>query len=275
MVLTGNNNRPLVMGIVNVTPDSFSDGGRYDSTDRAIEHARALIHAGADIVDIGGESTRPGAAPVSAAQELDRVLPVIEALAKANSTLISIDTMKPAVAKAAMQAGAGMWNDVSALGFSDNSPKMAAQLGVPVVLMHMQGAPKTMQDKPHYDDVVAEVIAFLHTRIDIALGAGVAAKNIIIDPGIGFGKRLEDNLTLTGALAILAKQTDCAVLYGASRKRFIDMLNPGAPANQRLGGSLAAALYAANKGARILRVHDVFETVQALNVWHAIEREAP
>lgn len=274
MLLTRTNKRPLVMGIVNVTPDSFSDGGQHANAAHAIAHAQALIDAGADVLDIGGESTRPGAAPVLANEELDRVLPVIEALARSSTIPLSIDTMKPNVAQAAIRAGASWWNDVSALRFDQSAPAMAAELAVPIVLMHMQGEPGSMQDKPYYDDVTGEVIGFLRARIEAALAAGVLLENIMVDPGIGFGKRLEDNLALTRAVPQLARQTGCAVLYGASRKRFIEVLDSGAGANERLGGSLAAALYAAQLGANILRVHDVLETVQALKVWQAMAQEA-
>lgn len=263
--------RPLVMGIVNTTPDSFSDGGRYQRSTAARDHARALIAAGADIIDIGGESTRPGASSVSPQEEIDRVLPLIESLHNETDILISIDTMKPEVAAAAVRAGAGLWNDVSALRFDEEAPAVAAKLGVPVILMHMQGTPGTMQDKPHYDDVVAEVATFLLDRIKAARRAGLATDKIYIDPGIGFGKRLADNLALMRHLPALIKTCDAPLVFGASRKRFIERLTPGADTDQRLGGSLAAAMIAAQAGAAIVRVHDVFETVQALTVWRAIE----
>lgn len=258
------------MGIVNVTPDSFSDGGRYADAKNAVDHGLVLIEAGADCLDIGGESTRPGAQPVSAQQEMDRVLPVIEDLAAKTSLPLSIDTMKPDVARAAVTAGAGMWNDVSALRGAGDAPEVAAELGVPVVLMHMKGGPGTMQDAPRYDDVVSEVIAFLCARRDAALKAGVHKSNIIVDPGIGFGKRVQDNLALLAALPRIMAQTGCPVLVGASRKRFVEKLDPGAAPDARLGGSLAAMLWAAQTGASIVRVHDVRESAQALKIWRAI-----
>lgn len=259
------------MGIVNVTPDSFSDGGQYIARDAAITHARALIAQGADILDIGGESTRPGAKPVSEQDEMERVLPVVSALAN-DGAVVSIDTQKPQVAKAAVKAGAQIWNDVSALSYQPDSIKMAAALGCKVVLMHMRGTPQTMQAAPSYRNVVAEVLTYLKNRVAEALRAGVARENIIIDPGIGFGKRLEDNLDLLQNLDDF-HMLGYPVLLGASRKRFIGMLDKSSVDN-RLGGSLAAALWGASMGAQYIRVHDVAETAQALKVWHAIrERE--
>lgn len=269
------NPRPLVMGIVNVTPDSFSDGGHHATPDQAIAHARALIHDGADILDIGGESTRPGASPVSLQEEMDRVMPVIKGLCQNISIPISIDTRRPEIARAAIKAGAQIWNDVSALRASPASLQTAADLNVPVVLMHMRGEPGTMQDQPHYTDVVAEVIAFLRERVQAAITAGVQKENIIIDPGIGFGKRLQDNLALMQALGRIIEKTGQRLLFGASRKRFIEMLDPGASPDNRLGGSLASALWSAQAGTHMIRVHDVKETVQALRVWQAIKDAAP
>ena len=263
--------RPLVMGIVNVTPDSFSDGGQYNRASDAIAHARSLIEAGADILDVGGESTRPGAMPVSFQDELDRVMPVIEGLGQQTSIPISIDTMKPAVARAAIGAGAVLWNDVSALRGGDEAVQTAADLNVPIVLMHMQNRPGSMQAAPRYEDVVAEVIGFLKARVKEAIKAGVKPDNIIIDPGIGFGKTLDHNLALMKALPRIMSETGKPLLFGASRKRFIEWLCPDTPAEQRLGGSLASALLAAQAGAEIIRVHDVRQTVQALRVWRAIE----
>ncbi|MBA4800686.1 MAG: dihydropteroate synthase [Euryhalocaulis sp.] len=260
------------MGILNVTPDSFSDGGRYKARDAAMRQAMIMIDQGADIIDIGGESTRPGADSVSETEELDRVIPVIEALRAESATPVSIDTMKPAVARAAIGAGANIWNDVTALRFADDSPAAAAELGVPIVLMHMRGDPKTMQaDLAPYDDVVADVAAFLTGRAGAAEAAGVSRENIWLDPGIGFGKSLEDNLALTRGLRQVS-ELGLPVLYGASRKRFIALLDPAADsAADRLGGSVAAAIAAAEGGARVLRVHDVAETAQALKVWRAIK----
>ncbi|MCF6221488.1 MAG: dihydropteroate synthase [Robiginitomaculum sp.] len=260
-------NTAKIMGILNVTPDSFSDGGRYDGVEQAVAHAHAMVRAGADIIDIGGESTRPGADVVGRAEELARVIPVIEALAGIAAE-ISIDTRRPAVAQAAVQAGASIWNDVTALEFDDGSPDMAAKLGCKVVLMHMRGTPVTMQDNPHYRNVVAEVMAYLKTRMSVAIKAGVKRQNIILDPGIGFGKRLEDNLNLLQHLDdfhILGRP----ILLGASRKSFIGKID-GSTASERLGGSIASAIWGASMGASILRVHDVEETMQALKVWEAI-----
>ncbi len=259
-----------VMGIVNVTPDSFSDGGRYLGQDAALTHARRLIADGADILDIGGESTRPGAQPVDEAEEIARTVPLIAAIRGESAIPISIDTMKPAVARAAVAAGATIWNDVAALRFSPDAPAAAAELGCEVVLMHMRGEPRTMQDAPAYDDVVAEVEAFLLTRAAVAEAAGVARGKIWLDPGIGFGKTLDHNLALLAALPRLCGH-GYRVLLGASRKRFIAALDPLAGgAGDRLGGSLAAALHGARAGVAAVRVHDVRETVQALAVQAAI-----
>ncbi len=264
--------RPLVMGVVNVTPDSFSDGGRFLGPEAALSQARALIAAGADIIDIGGESTRPGAEPVSAAEEIERVAPVIEALVRETGARLSIDTMKPAVARAAVAAGAAMWNDVSALRYAGDSLATAAALGCEVVLMHMLGEPRTMQADPRYDDVVAEVETFLLQRAEAAMAAGVARDRIWLDPGIGFGKTKAHNLTLIAGLDRFVG-LGSPVLFGASRKSFLGRIDETAgAADDRLGGSLAAALAAARAGVRAVRVHDVRETVQALAVQAAIER---
>ena len=263
--------RPMVMGVVNVTPDSFSDGGRFFDRETAIEHARRLIAEGADILDIGGESTRPGAASVSAEEEIDRVVPVIEAIRTESAAPLSIDTMKPEVARAARAAGATAWNDVTALGWAEDSMGTAAELGCPVILMHMQGEPRTMQDDPRYEDVVAEVRAFLLGRAEAAVAAGVDRESIWLDPGIGFGKTLAHNLEL---LRNLPRLTDLGfpLVMGVSRKRFIRAIDATAQSvDDRLGGSLAAALWCAAHGAAVIRVHDVRETVQALSVLEAIE----
>ncbi|MEO6341441.1 MAG: dihydropteroate synthase [Caulobacteraceae bacterium] len=258
------------MGVVNVTPDSFSDGGRYADHAAAVPHARALIAAGADIVDIGGESTRPHAEPVSEAEEMDRVLPVIAALA-ADGARISVDTFKSAVAAAAVKAGASIWNDITALRGLPPSDAgnlaVAADLGCEVVLMHMQGEPRTMQDNPVYVDVVGEVAGFLSARAEAAVAAGVAREKIWLDPGVGFGKTVAHNLTL---LAVLDRIVALGfpVVLGVSRKRFISAIGGG---EDRLGGSLAAGLAGAAAGCAALRVHDVPQTVQALKVWAAIE----
>jgi dihydropteroate synthase len=258
------------MGIVNVTPDSFSDGGRYLGHDAALAHARRLIAERADILDIGGESTRPGAQPVDEAGEIARTVPLIVAIRAESPIPLSIDTMKPAVARAAIAAGATIWNDVAALRFAPDAPAIAAELGCEVVLMHMLGEPRTMQDAPHYDDVVAEVEAFLLARAEVAIAAGVARGKLWLDPGIGFGKTVDHNLALLAALPRLAGH-GYRVLLGASRKRFIAALDPlGRDAGDRLGGSLAAALHGARSGVAAVRVHDVRETVQALAVNAAI-----
>lgn len=258
---------PKIMGILNVTPDSFSDGGDFLDVERAVARAREMVAEGADIIDIGGESTRPGADTVGQTQELARVLPVIKALNGLNAE-ISIDTRRPETAKAAVEAGACIWNDVTALTYKSTSVAMAAKLGCKVVLMHMKGNPKSMQKNPHYDDVVSEVGGFLKDRMQAAVDGGVKPENIILDPGIGFGKRLQDNLDLLGHLDDF-HALGCPILIGTSRKSFIGKIDGSKPGN-RLAGSLASALWAANKGASILRVHDVKETVQAVNVWQAI-----
>ncbi|MBU1323767.1 MAG: dihydropteroate synthase [Alphaproteobacteria bacterium] len=266
---------PRVMGIVNVTPDSFSDGGRLSSVEAAVAHGLRLVEQGADLLDVGGESTRPGAEPVSEADEIARVAPVVAGLRAAWDGPISVDTMKPAVARAAVAAGATMWNDVTALTFSPDAPAVAADLGCEVVLMHMQGAPQTMQTDPRYDDVVAEVRDALLARAGATMAAGVARDRIWLDPGIGFGKTAAHNLALTARLDALAA-TGFPVLYGASRKRTIQSVDPTATdPGDRLGGSLALALEAARNGAAIVRVHDVRETVQALKVQAALTRSSP
>lgn len=261
--------RPRVMGIVNVTPDSFSDGGAHDSTEAAVAHGLQLVAEGADLLDIGGESTRPGAAPVPLEEELRRVVPVIEQLARQTQVPISIDTFKPEVMRAAVAAGAGMINDIHALR-QDGALAAAAELGVPVVLMHMQGEPGSMQDTPHYDDVVAEVHRFLVDRMFSAEMAGIAKKNLVIDLGFGFGKTTEHNMIL---LARSARFLELGVpmLAGLSRKRSIGELTGREAPRERVAGSVAAHLVAAQRGATILRVHDVAATVDALKVWAAVD----
>jgi dihydropteroate synthase len=260
-----------VMGVVNATPDSFSDGGRYLDPHAALAHARRLIAEGADLVDIGGESTRPGAQPVSEAQEIARVVPLIQAIRAESAVPISVDTMKPAVAREAVMAGATMWNDVTALRNAPDSLATAAELGCKVVLMHMQGEPQTMQAEPHYDDVVAEVADFLAERAEAAAAAGVARERIWLDPGVGFGKHMiRHNLPVLAGLERIVG-LGFPVLLGVSRKSFISALDGGGrDANQRLGGSIAGALWGAAAGVAAVRVHDVRETVQALRVWEAI-----
>ncbi len=260
-----------VMGVLNVTPDSFSDGGRFLAPEAALAQARTLIAAGADILDIGAESTRPGAEPATAEDEIARAVPVIAAIRAQSDARLSIDTMKPQVARAAVAAGASIWNDVAALTFSPDAPDVAAELGCQVVLMHMQGEPRTMQQAPSYQDVVAEVIAFLAARAEVAMAAGVARERIWLDPGIGFGKRLEHNLALLANLERLVA-LGFPVLLGVSRKSFIAALHPPArEAKDRLPASLACALAGAEAGVAAVRVHDVAETVQALAMWKAIK----
>jgi dihydropteroate synthase len=262
--------RPRVMGIVNVTPDSFSDGGQFLHHTAALAHAKQLIADGAEILDIGGESTRPGAAIVSEAEELARVVPLIAAIRAQSDIVISIDTMKPAVARAAVAAGATIWNDVAALRLTPDAAEVAAELGCEVILMHMLGEPGTMQDTPRYDDVAAEVEAFLLARALTAMAAGVAREKIWLDPGIGFGKTPQHNLALLAALPRFVA-LGYPILLGASRKRFIAALDPlGAEPDARLGGSLAAHLAGAAAGVAAVRAHDVRETAQALTVWDGV-----
>jgi dihydropteroate synthase len=258
---------PLVMGILNVTPDSFSDGGRYVSVEAALLRARAMLEEGADIIDVGGESTRPGADSVTVDEELARVIPVIEALRRATEAPVSVDTSKPEVMRAAAAAGASMINDVRALQ-ADGAPELLAELGLPVCLMHMQGEPRSMQAKPHYDDVVQEVLDFLLERAQVCMRAGVAAERIVLDPGFGFGKTLEHNLALLAGLDRIV-EAGYPVLAGLSRKSMIGALL-GDPECDRLVGSVALALYAVRKGAYIVRVHDVRQTRQALRVQSAL-----
>ncbi|WP_166206453.1 dihydropteroate synthase [Cognatiluteimonas telluris] len=260
--------RPRVLGIINVTPDSFADGGEHATTRSAIDHGLALAEQGADVLDVGGESTRPGAREVGIDDELRRVIPVIEALAQRTALPISIDTSKPGVMRAAVAAGAGMINDVYALR-RDGALEAAAALGVPVVLMHMQGEPRSMQDAPTYDDVVAEVHRFLAERIFAAEMSGIDKKRIVVDPGFGFGKTSAHNLLL---LAQFERFTELGVpvLAGLSRKKTIGELTGRDDPRERVHGSVAAALIAAQRGARLLRVHDVAATVDALKVWNAV-----
>lgn len=267
--------RPRVMGVVNVTPDSFSDGGRFFDAEAAAAHALKLVEQGADILDLGSESTRPGAEPLAEDEELARLLPVLRAIREKTAAPISVDTMKPAVARAAVHAGASIWNDVTALRGAPDSLDVAAELGCEVVLMHMQGEPRTMQVDPTYGDVVAEVSDFLAGRADAAISAGVDRAKIWLDPGIGFGKRLEHNLALLRNLDRIVG-LGFAVLLGVSRKASIRAIDATAAGpGDRLGGSLAAALWGVSKGVAAVRVHDVRETVQALKVWAAIATSNP
>ena len=259
--------RPRIMGIVNVTPDSFSDGGALGSVEAAISHALELAAQGADILDIGGESTRPGATPVSVEEELRRVIPVIEGLRERSPLPISIDTSKPEVMRAAVAAGAGMINDIHALG-REGAMDAAAMLGVPVCLMHMQGEPATMQDDPRYDDVVAEVHAFFTQRLFSCQIAGIDRKKIVVDPGFGFGKTLEHNLRLLRQLSKFV-ELGVPVLAGLSRKGMIGTIT-GRDMDERVVGSAVAALIAVQNGASIVRVHDVAATRDALKLWEAV-----
>ena len=264
--------RTHLMGVVNVTPDSFSDGGRHLELDAAVRHALALAEAGADLVDIGGESTRPGAVEVPLQVELDRVLPVIEAVHAASDVPLSVDTRKAAVAREALRVGAVLVNDVSGLGHDPALATVVAEAGAVLALMHIQGTPETMQVDPRYDDVVAEVIDYLSGRMDRAVGAGIARERIWIDPGIGFGKTAGHNLFLLRHLGEL-RVLGAPILVGTSRKRFIGALAGGRPPDERLSGTLASvAAVAVLHGADVVRVHDVVETKDALAVADAIAR---
>ncbi|MCG5501544.1 dihydropteroate synthase [Ectothiorhodospira lacustris] len=262
-------NPPQIMGILNVTPDSFSDGGRFLAPGQAIERALAMVEEGAGIIDVGGESTRPGSAGVSLQEELDRVIPVVEAIASRVNALISVDTSKPEVMRAACVAGAGMINDVFALQ-APGALAVAAGTGAQVCLMHMQGEPRSMQVDPRYDDVVAEVRDFLAARVAACLEAGIREDRLVLDPGFGFGKTHAHNLTLMNHLSALAVN-GLPLLVGVSRKSMIGkMLGDDRPPRERVTGSVAAALLAAQRGARILRVHDVGATRDALRVLAAL-----
>lgn len=267
------NGRPLeldrarIAGIVNVTPDSFSDGGRFADPARAIAHALELVDEGADLLDVGGESTRPGASAVEASEEIARIVPVIEGIAKATSVPISVDTSKPEVMRAAIAAGAGLINDVRALR-EEGALDAAAALGVPVVLVHMQGEPRTMQHDPHYDDVVGEVHRFLTDRLFACQMAGIDKRKILVDPGFGFGKTLAHNLALLRALDRFAEIAP--VVAGLSRKATIGALTGRENPADRAVGSAAAAMIAVQKGALIVRVHDVAATRDALAVWRGV-----
>lgn len=260
--------RPQIMGIVNVTPDSFSDGGRHDTTARAIEHALNLAAQGANILDIGGESTRPGSEPVPLAEELRRVIPVIEGLREKTDIHISVDTRKAEVMRQAALAGADILNDVSALTHDPEALDAAASTGLPVILMHAQGDPKTMNDDPQYSDLVLDVYDFLASRIAACEAAGIPRAKLCVDPGIGFGKHLHHNVAMMANLAIL-HGLGVPILLGASRKKMISQLYDAPNPSDRLPGSLATALLAASQGVQLIRVHDVAETKQALAVWRA------
>lgn len=264
--------QPQVMAIVNATPDSFSDGGQYPNASAAADAGASMAAEGAAIIDVGGESTRPGARSIWEGDEIERVVPVIRQLA-AGGAAVSIDTRKADVMTPAVEAGARMINDVSALTYDARSAEVAANLNVPVVLMHHMGAPEVMQDDPRYDDVLVEVYLLLEQRIAAAVEAGIAREHILVDPGFGFGKKLAHNLELMNGLALF-HSLGCPLVVGASRKRTIGALSGEAPADKRLGGSIAFALKAVEQGAQIVRVHDVFETVQALKVWRGLRDQA-
>lgn len=264
--------RCLVMGILNVTPDSFSDGGRFNSLPAAIDQAARMAAAGADLLDVGGESTRPGAGAVSVAEELERVIPVIEQLRARFECSVSIDTGKPEVMRAAVAAGAAMINDVCALR-ADGALEAAAELSVPVCLMHMQGEPRTMQRAPTYADVTLEVCEFLRGRMDACVAAGMTADRLIVDPGFGFGKTVEHNLQLLRDLDKIAG-LGAPVLAGLSRKSMIGKLLDR-PVDERLPASIALALLAAQQGAAIVRVHDVGPTIDALRIWGFVSGREP
>lgn len=258
----------VIMGIINTTPDSFSDGGQYFEVDEAVRHALVLADEGADILDIGGESTRPGAAKVSLQQELDRVIPVIDRLVQETNTPVSIDTYKPEVMQAALQAGASMVNDINALR-ADGALRVVADARVPVCLMHMQGEPKTMQQAPDYADVTKEVVSFLEQRIAACQNVGISIEHIVADPGIGFGKSLEHNLTLLNSLTEMQDRLSCAILIGVSRKSMIDALLDRKMAD-RVSASVGLAVQAVLNGAKILRVHDVQATYDAVRSIEAV-----
>jgi dihydropteroate synthase len=261
--------RPKIMGIVNVTPDSFSDGGDFADPGRAADHGLALLRAGADILDVGGESTRPGAEPVPPEEERRRVVPVIRALADAGA-VVSADTRRADTMRAALDAGARILNDVSALTHDPESARVAADAGVPVILMHMLGEPGTMQQDPAYGDAPLDIYDFLQARIAACEAAGLPRDRLAVDPGIGFGKTVEHNLAILRSLSVY-HGLGCPILLGASRKRFLGALSRGEPPKERVPGSVAAALAAADRGAQLLRVHDVADTAQALAVWQGIQ----
>lgn len=261
--------RTHVMGILNVTPDSFSDGGRYADAERALAHARDMAAAGADIIDIGGESTRPGAAPLAEEEELRRIIPLIERLSAELTVPISVDTYKSSVAKRAIEAGAGIVNDISGLRFSHDMAKVVADSGVAVVIMHIKGTPRDMQQNPVYDDVVGEVMAYLEEGIEIAVTAGVDREKILLDPGIGFGKKLEHNLIILNRLEEF-RALGRPIVLGTSRKKFIGTVL-GIPApEQRVDGTAATVALGIERGARVVRVHDVARLTQVARMTDAI-----
>ncbi len=261
---------PRIMGILNATPDSFSDGGQFDRFDTALKRANAMAREGADILDIGGESTRPGADFVEPATEQARTEPVIRAITKqGNLPPVSIDTRKADVARTALSAGARLFNDVTALSFDTGSASVAAQSGAAVCLMHASGDPKTMQDNPAYENVLLDVYDYLQARIDFAVSQGIARDRIVVDPGIGFGKTQDHNLALLRGLSLF-HGLGCPVLLGVSRKRFIGVIGNAQEAAERAPGSIAVGLEGLRQGVQILRVHDIAETKQAISLWRAM-----
>jgi dihydropteroate synthase len=260
--------QPQIMGILNVTPDSYSDGGQHNDVDRATSAALRMVEQGASMIDVGGESTRPGAEFIDVDREIDRTAPVIQSIRQHSQVPISIDTRKAPVAKAALQAGADLVNDVAGFTFDPDLAPIAAQAEAPVCVMHAQGDPKTMQDDPHYDNVLLDVYDFLETQIRFLEGVGIPRSQIVTDPGIGFGKTLDHNLTLLQNISLF-HGLGCAVLLGASRKRFIGTVGQAPDASDRAPGSIAVALAASAQAVHILRVHDVAETAQALRLWQA------
>lgn len=260
---------PRIMGILNVTPDSFSDGGLFSAPDAALAQARQMMADGTDILDIGGESTRPGALTVDTDDEIARTAPVIAALTAQDSVPISIDTRKARVARAALDSGAALINDVSAMTYDADMARVAAASGAPICLMHAQGDPATMQDAPHYDDVTLDVFDVLQTQVDLAETAGICRSRIVVDPGIGFGKTLDHNLLLLKNLSIF-HGLGCPVLLGASRKRFIGTIGNAPEARDRISGSVAVALHGVRQGMQVLRVHDTLETRQAMSLHLAV-----
>ncbi|GAA3870645.1 dihydropteroate synthase [Celeribacter arenosi] len=263
--------RPNLMGILNVTPDSFSDGGQFTDPHLAREHALSMVSNGADIIDIGGESTRPGADLVEVEQEIARTAPTIAAIRKSSSVPISIDTRKACVAAQALAAGASLVNDVSAFTFDPSLAQTTARAGAPVCLMHAQGDPDVMQNDPRYDDVLLDVYDFLNVRIGVAEAAGIPRDRIIVDPGIGFGKTIAHNLAILNRLSLF-HGLGCAVLLGASRKKFIGTLGDAPEARDRTPGSIAVALAAVAQGVQIVRVHDIKDTKQALALWQSVHQ---
>jgi dihydropteroate synthase len=264
--------QPQVMGIINATPDSFSDGGQFPDASAAAEAGAQMAAEGAAIIDVGGESTRPGARSIWEGDEIERVVPVIRQIS-AGGAAVSVDTRKADVMTSAVQAGARMINDVSALTYDSRSPEVAAGLNVPVVLMHHRGDPEVMQEDPRYDDLLVEIYVWLEERIKAVVDAGVAPEQILIDPGFGFGKNVGHNLELMNGLALF-HSLGCPLVVGASRKRTIGALSGEAAVDKRLAGSIAFAVKAAEQGVQIIRVHDVFETLQALRIWRGMRDQA-